>query len=147
MGLGEGDGENMPTQPKEHDMDFSVIFLDIDNFKLMNTTNRLFTDDLLIEFAHFLRASTRAEDVVARWGGDEFILIALGTTREEAENLCGKIQRRMKEYAFKFGAEPVHVTFSFGVVSTAEKEWSDLETIVNVCMSRMEAQKKSKKSV
>lgn len=145
-GLDECGSGNLPTQPKKHGMDFSIVFLDIDNFKRMNMINRVFTDNLLIEFAQFLRATTRAEDVVARWGGDEFILIAMGTTREEAENLCIKIQKRMKEYLFKFGTELVHVTFSFGVVSTTEREWKDLEEIMDMCTSRMEGQKKSKKT-
>jgi diguanylate cyclase (GGDEF)-like protein len=61
---------------KRYDRIFSVIIIDIDNFKIYNDTNgHLKGDDALIKTAEILKSKIRKSDIIARYGGEEFILL------------------------------------------------------------------------
>jgi len=75
---------------------FSVMFLDLDNFKWVNDTlGHEMGDKVLMEFSKFLRSSLRATDVPIRWGGDEFLVILPGTDTEEATVICERLTNQM----------------------------------------------------
>jgi diguanylate cyclase len=72
---------------------FSVMVIDLDGFKKVNDTyGHLAGDDLLKQFATELRTSLRAADVVARWGGDEFVAL-LDCDSEAAPAYVDRIQK------------------------------------------------------
>jgi diguanylate cyclase (GGDEF)-like protein/PAS domain S-box-containing protein len=69
------------SRSRRHARQFGVIFLDMDNFKVVNDRlGHLAGDDLLRMFAGRLRDCVRAEDVVARFGGDEFAILVEDVT-------------------------------------------------------------------
>ena len=99
---------------------FSIIFLDLDRFKPINDGNHLRGDRVLIEFARFLKKVTREVDTVARFGGDEFYVLAPETSKEKASALCEKIRTGLESYTFDSKYEPIKLSCSFGVASTSE---------------------------
>ncbi|WP_277657005.1 sensor domain-containing diguanylate cyclase [Seleniivibrio woodruffii] len=93
--------------------DFSIILLDIDHFKNVNDTfGHAEGDSVLIQLAEILKTCTRASDTVGRWGGEEFLIIAPGTLKDDCFVLAEKIRHAVEDH--DFGAVG-HVTVSLGV--------------------------------
>jgi diguanylate cyclase (GGDEF)-like protein/PAS domain S-box-containing protein len=68
--------ENAISRARRHDLGVGVVFLDLDNFKLVNDSlGHAAGDQLLAQLAERLRVCTRETDLVARQGGDEFLLL------------------------------------------------------------------------
>jgi diguanylate cyclase (GGDEF)-like protein len=103
----------MIYKANKYDFKFSIILLDIDHFKYINDTHgHNIGDKVLIELSRLINMYLREEDIFARWGGEEFVIIAESTNLKEASQLASKLRRIVAEYPFK---EIGNVTCSFGV--------------------------------
>ncbi len=90
-----------------------VIIFDIDYFKTVNDTyGHPAGDQVLKEMAQLIRENIRTTDHVGRWGGEEFMIIAPSSNREESEQLADKLLCAMRNHRF---AQVGTVTASFGV--------------------------------
>jgi diguanylate cyclase (GGDEF)-like protein len=100
--------------------DISVILLDIDHFKMINDNyGHTFGDKVLESVASILRASAREADVVARWGGEEFILILPETNLEAAMTLAERLRASISTMRIDYEHKALSITASFGVVQRA----------------------------
>ena len=111
------------------DRTVSVIMTDIDRFKLVNDEfGHAAGDSALRHFAEVMRTGRRAEDVLARVGGEEFALILPGTTIEDAIQIADDLCRRVEISVFRFNGHRLPLTASFGVagLSDKDKEIADL---------------------
>ena len=91
---------------------FSLIMFDIDHFKLVNDNyGHDVGDSVLKELAMVVTEHKREEDVFARWGGEEFMIIT-DTTLAGAEKFANKLRVAIRSYNFKYVKK---VTCSFGV--------------------------------
>ncbi len=96
----------------------TVAFLDCDNFKQVNDTlGHLTGDELLCAVADTMRRSVRASDVVARMGGDEFVVLLPGVSPEQARVMIGRLQHDLQ---LAMRQNNWAVTFSIGVVTFTE---------------------------
>ena len=97
---------------------FSLLFLDLDNFKQYNDTHgHPQGDKLLRTFSKILLKGLRKTDIMARYGGEEFVVILPETPRENARIVAEKIRRYVESYKF-YGREtqPLGtVTISIGI--------------------------------
>jgi len=123
----------------------SIIFIDLDGFKAVNDGNHLRGDRLLIEFGDYLRAITREVDMVARFGGDEFFIIAPNTSREQAEILCNKIKTGLELYDFDSKYEALKLRASVASASTSEGYGEYME-MIKEADERMQIQKNHSKT-
>jgi diguanylate cyclase (GGDEF)-like protein len=99
---------------------FSLAIIDIDNFKPYNDTHgHLAGDKVLIALAHLLRENTRKSDIIARYGGDEFIIILpeleLIKAKSLAEKLCDKMHQSNE--LKKLDLKSVELSISVGIAS------------------------------
>ncbi len=94
----------------------TVIMLDLDRFKRINDTHgHDVGDEVLIELAHRLRWVCRSTDVVARWGGEEFLIILSKTSLEHGYKTAERLRQAVSLKPFLTSAGPLVLTISLGV--------------------------------
>jgi len=103
-----------------YDQDVSLLMVDLDNFKRINDTQgHRIGDEVLLLTARTISNSLRAADIVARYGGDEFIALLPHTSAEEAEVLGNRIREAIRESAAdRLPGVPVDV--SIGIAGLRE---------------------------
>lgn len=95
----------------------SLLFIDIDKFKDVNDTYGHLAGDLILKtFADILQNSVRAEDIVARIYGDEFIIIFNGLKVGVASNIAERIRERIERATFYYKNTPIKITISGGLI-------------------------------
>jgi diguanylate cyclase (GGDEF)-like protein len=100
----------------------AVIMLEIDSFKRYNDTyGHQRGDDVLRTVADLLRKGSRASDIVARYGGDEFMIVLPYTSKETAAEIAERLRRAVEAYPFLLGENIVSsVTLSVGVAANPD---------------------------
>ncbi len=91
----------------------AILFFDIDHFKDINDTyGHLTGDQVLIQLAMIAKTHLRGDDILARWGGEEFIILLIDTGLKDAISKADELRRRVEESIF---AENIRLTISIGV--------------------------------
>jgi diguanylate cyclase (GGDEF)-like protein len=121
----------------------SLIMLDIDDFKAYNDTyGHLVGDALLRELAQILTRDIRKVDIVARYGGDEFIILLPHTDKKQAVALAERVRTSVKGHRF-LGAEGLssEITISLGVAACPEDVVESEPLVRAADMALLEAKK------
>jgi diguanylate cyclase len=99
-----------------HDTALSVALLDLDNFKRINDEfGHAAGDAVLVHFAQIVDITLRSMDVLARFGGEEFVVLLPSTTPVEAMQTIARIQAALAEQPCNYEGCVLSVTFSAGV--------------------------------
>jgi diguanylate cyclase (GGDEF)-like protein len=94
----------------------SLAFIDLDQFKFVNDTyGHSHGDQYLIAVGKLLVENLRTTDVIARWGGDEFIVFLPETIGSEAQLVGDKLLAAFSQTKLYFGEEPFHPAASIGI--------------------------------
>lgn len=97
---------------------FALLLIDLDRFKPVNDLfGHAAGDAVLMSVARAIQDNLRSTDLAARIGGDEFVVLALSTTRGEAEALAYRLREAIRAPALRFGQETLHVDCSIGVAT------------------------------
>ncbi len=100
-----------------------VALLDIDNFKKLNDSlGHTMGDNALNHLAAVARESMRPQDTLARFGGEEFVVLLPDTPLEKGIEAMTRLQRELTKRFFLAGTEKVLITFSAGVAQLTEGE-------------------------
>ena len=119
-----------------------VALLDIDNFKKLNDTlGHEAGDAALIHLATTIRETLRPQDTIARFGGEEFIIILPDTAIPDAHKALVRLQRELTKRFFLHDNEKVLITFSAGVT-----DFRPDDTQAGITKRADEAMYKAKKS-
>ena len=95
----------------------SLMIWDVDRFKTINDTfGHQAGDKVLVAIAKLLSSQIRESDFIARFGGEEFVVLAPGANQSEALALAEKLRQKIETSQFKHGDVDVPVTVSCGIV-------------------------------
>jgi len=109
---------------------FCCMMLDLDHFKQINDTYGHPTgDQVLQEFAIRCKDSTRAVDLIGRYGGEEIIILLPETDRETALHVAERLRSSMEASPIKVSSAEVELTVSIGVAAKDENT-TELETLI-----------------
>lgn len=97
----------------------SLLLVDIDHFKAVNDTHgHNAGDNVLRQVANMLQSELRDEDIIGRWGGEEFVILLADTSPEQAFEVAQKLRERLASMTASTGSLSLKVTASFGVSHT-----------------------------
>ena len=106
--------ERQITSAQREGTVFSLLMFDIDDFKVVNDTYGHPTGDkVLIELIQLVKAHIRKNDFLARWGGEEFMILSRSNT-QESKTLALKLLHEIRNHTFEIIGR---VTCSFGITS------------------------------
>lgn len=113
---------------KRYGSTFSIIFFDLDHFKVINDNfGHLAGDKVLKEITEIVSKANRSADIFARYGGEEFIILAPETDLSGALTHAERLRNDIEKFDFQTVG---HITSSFGV-SEFIAESDNLETLLN----------------
>lgn len=116
------------TRAERYSLAFSIIIIDIDLFKSINDNyGHNLGDSVLTNIAALLTREIRENDIVGRWGGEEFLIICPETPKDGAQQLAEHIREKVNTYDFNID-QPL--TVSLGVTEFRLKE------PMNICIKR-----------
>ena len=121
--------QKLISKSKRYNYPFSIIIIDLDFFKRVNYSyGYLVGDQVLKDISKFLITNVRSNDIVGRWGGEEFIILCANSNLSDSINIAEKLRRGIELLYLK---NSIKITASFGV-SEYKKYIDDKEdTFIN----------------
>jgi diguanylate cyclase (GGDEF)-like protein len=102
-----------------YEISSSILLIDLDHFKMVNDTHgHLAGDEVIRIISSVIRRNVRRTDVVARFGGEEFVVFLPHTNLEGALTAANRVRRIIAESEITFKTEQIGITASIGVAST-----------------------------
>jgi diguanylate cyclase (GGDEF)-like protein len=127
---------------------FAILLLDLDHFKQVNDTHgHAAGDAVLKQLAALLASALRKQDLVIRWGGEEFVLVARGADRGYALMLAERIREKVAAHPFRLpgGAElrktcsVGYSLFPFAPERPQMLSWEQVLSLADACLYRAKA--------
>ncbi|MDO8453729.1 MAG: GGDEF domain-containing protein, partial [Sulfurimonas sp.] len=116
-------------QSKRYNRDLTLLMLDIDHFKNINDTyGHAIGDEVLKHFANICKHIAREADIVARIGGEEFVIILPETDIEGAYNFSERLRKEVFNSSVTIESQTIKYSVSIGIASL--KEDKDVKTIL-----------------
>ncbi len=118
----ENEMERLDT---ERQLPIGIMMFDLNGFKMVNDTfGHDVGDEMLKQTAEIFRNSFRREDLIARWGGDEFVIFLPQITEEDVKAICQRIDEKCKKYVVK--DIPISMAMGYAIKDTANKDLAEM---------------------
>jgi len=129
-----------------HDRPLALLMVDCDDLKQVNDTyGHIHGNRLILKLVRLFKKGLRKYDVLARYGGDEFLVLLPETTKELAEQIAERLRTAVDEQAFTVGLVPVRTSVSVGVASVPD-DASDASDLILMADNAMYAAKRAGKN-
>lgn len=118
--------ERETSRAIRHQVPLCFALLDIDNFKQLNDMlGHQAGDNALVYLVESIKETTRPEDVVSRYGGEEFVILLPNTQLEEAVQILSRVRRTLTKKFFLHENKRLLITFSAGIAQHRPEESQD----------------------
>jgi len=115
----------------------TLVFLDLNKFKEINDNyGHKAGDQALIDFAQLLNEIVRESDIIARFGGDEFVVMLMNTAENIARSKVGDFMQKLKQYNQQ-GTQAYELWASYGIVEYVPGKHGNLEDLISAADSLM----------
>ncbi len=116
----------------------ALLFIDLDHFKLINDQfGHAMGDTVLRECARQMRQSSRAADMAARWGGEEFVLILNDASRARASEIAERLRDAIASHDWARHDAALSVTCSIGLATAEERDPARVDALVALADARL----------
>ena len=106
------------SRARRYDTEFSILFLDLDDFKKVNDTlGHLAGDFVLKKVANLITKEKREEDVVARYGGEELVVILPETNKINTIIKAERIRKKIQDMPLVFDGKKIQISVSGGIAT------------------------------
>ena len=130
---------------KRYHIDLTLLFLDLDDFKSINDTHGHDNGDkALCHTANCLNTLKRDSDIVARFAGDEFVVILPSTNKDQAESYIKRVKQFLADAPLYAGDTAFYVKLSHGLSSVFEKGIDASENLLKTADKRLYQAKQNK---
>ncbi len=133
--------DRLPTEiayARRHRSELALLGIDIDHFKKVNDTHGHAAGDAVLRgVADRLLQLIRIEDVLVRFGGEEFFILARTTEAVQSGALAERIRRAIEIFVVPFELTPLSVTLSIGACNLSEVASGDAEEFLRIADTRM----------
>jgi len=127
---------------ERHKLKALLLFIDLNKFKQINDTfGHKEGDAVLIRMARILQNNYRESDIVGRFGGDEFVVLALGTSAEHTNLMIGRLQEKVDRDNEKHDV-PYELSISIGIAEWDPENPKMLELLIIQADEEMYVDKK-----
>ena len=128
-----------------HGQPLALMMLDVDHFKLINDVHgHTVGDRVLVEVGRRCSAALRTTDLLARWGGEEFIVLLPNTPVDQAQVLAERVRHSISASAqIQLHDRAVRVTVSVGAAGCQAGNWVALDELVRLADGELYAAKRA----
>ncbi|WP_342527121.1 diguanylate cyclase [Chryseomicrobium sp. FSL W7-1435] len=103
---------------------FSILVIDLDHFKEINDSyGHSCGDHVLQALSQHFQAFVRQSDAIARWGGEEFLMLLTDTSLEDARLIGERLRKSIDDLAISYNTISINVTATIGVATYSAKDW------------------------
>ena len=135
--------ERVVAHSNQHGSHHALCFIDIDQFKIINDTcGHMAGDEMLRQISNLIREQVRSRDILARPGGDEFLLLFEHASLAQAERMVQLIMNQLSRFRFQWQERnfPVEVSAGLAVIDGATKDASEaMKEVDTACYSAKDA--------
>lgn len=134
------------SRARRHFHPLSLVFMDLDKFKQINDRyGHDAGDDALVYVADTIASLIRDEDILARFAGDEFVLILPETTEVKAEILMKRVQTCLDDHPLNHKDSLLTLSLSYGIASIRDKGMQNAAALLKTADTALYAEKEKRK--
>lgn len=127
--------------------DIGVVLFDIDDFKVINDAfGHLMGDRVLKDIGALFLRRTRSDDVIARYGGDEFVLLVLDLTAAEVRAVAERLAAELSQLQWNAADSTLHIASTIGIACSSLMPGSSLDQLLEAADRDLYAKKAVKKA-
>lgn len=123
--------DNFFSKPSEKQDSIAAVFIDIDNFKkIVDRYGHVHGSDVLRQIGQTIKASLSKDDILIKYGGDEYVILFPGRNTEGAFKACDQLAACVSKTPFLVESETIHLTASFGIAAYPESASGKKELLI-----------------